>query len=488
MLSYSSEWFRSVLNAMHDMVLVKGPRSQLLWANTAFLKYYGMTEAQLHNFVDAEHSDPDDTLQYVIDDQAVFDSASHLDVPNEMVTDSAGQARSFRTVKSPIFEDGEVIRIVGVCRRNDDTEIAKRTLDHADARAFVAPLRSLTHCFPNPMLMVDVKSRILNHSPLWLEELGHLATQAGEFFDTVYADLPDLVAQLADCLRNREIRELALSLKGPDGEDKHFNFRISPWEFPDATLGGATIIATDISELREKAEALQRANDELMQFSYRASHDLKAPLSTVKGLAKFVIEDIAGNDLAEASENAHQIISTTERLEGTVVSILGLARAELKTDAVEEINLPALVDEICHGLMHLIASANVDIRTDLQAEVVVAQRVRVSQIIENLVSNGIKYRNTDREQCFVRIATRACAGGIEISIEDNGVGIPENAKETMFELFSRFNTEQEGSGLGLSIVEKNVQALLGKTDVTSDANGSTFRVFVPDMSKKRSAS
>lgn len=60
---YSKEWFINVLNGMEDMVLVKGHGSKILWANQSFLNCYGMTNEQLHNLIDSEHSDPDDTLQ-----------------------------------------------------------------------------------------------------------------------------------------------------------------------------------------------------------------------------------------------------------------------------------------------------------------------------------------------------------------------------------------------------------------------------------------
>ena len=109
---YSAEWYQQVLNALRDLVLVKGARSKLLWANKAFLDYYGMTEEDLYQIVDAPHSDPDDTLQYVIDDQKVFDLRDHYNIPSEAVTDALGKVRRFHTIKSPILEEGQVIRTV----------------------------------------------------------------------------------------------------------------------------------------------------------------------------------------------------------------------------------------------------------------------------------------------------------------------------------------------------------------------------------------
>ena len=80
---YSAAWFASALDAMDDLVLVKGPRSRLLWANRAFRDYYGMTNDELHSLIDGEQSDPDDTLQYVRDDRRVFVEQTSIDILSE---------------------------------------------------------------------------------------------------------------------------------------------------------------------------------------------------------------------------------------------------------------------------------------------------------------------------------------------------------------------------------------------------------------------
>ncbi|MEL6349549.1 MAG: PAS domain-containing protein, partial [Myxococcota bacterium] len=108
------------LDSMRDMVLIKGPQSQLLWANRAFLDLYGMTREALRDMVDGPQSDPDDTMQYVRDDALVFQVANHVDVPSESVTDHHGVARLFHTIKSPMRIDGRVVMSVGVSRRHDD--------------------------------------------------------------------------------------------------------------------------------------------------------------------------------------------------------------------------------------------------------------------------------------------------------------------------------------------------------------------------------
>ena len=98
---YSREWFQLVLDSVSEFVLVKGDRSRLLWANAAFRDYYGLSNEQLRELIDSEHSDPDDTLQYVRDDHQVFTSGEQLAV-TEPITRHDGDVAYFSTIKTPI--------------------------------------------------------------------------------------------------------------------------------------------------------------------------------------------------------------------------------------------------------------------------------------------------------------------------------------------------------------------------------------------------
>lgn len=473
------DWYKSILNAMHDMVLVKGAQSRVLWANRAFLNYYGMTETQLRDIVDAEHSDPDDTLQYVIDDQTVFDTGRVLDVRSEAVTDASGNSRDFHTIKSPILEDGCVMQTVGVSRLIDDGLIQRRKVSHADAKNYVAPLKSLTGNFPLPMMMVDTTMRIVNASPLWGSSFGEVELTPNTAFEDAYPDLGAMRALIRNCLAKRHPAETTISSLTPGGAEKTYSVQVSPWSFPDGTFGGATVVATDVTALHEESASLQKANDELVQFSYRASHDLKGPLSTVKGLAEFIVLDIEDGELDEAKDNGRQIQKMMHNLEETVISILALTRADLKEEQTSTVDLSKMLAEICDGLAFQVSASDIAIRVDLQVASLRLEAARLRQILENLISNAIKYRSNERDQSFIQVHSRLTNGAVEISVEDNGLGIPAGARDKVFEMFSRFHTEFEGSGLGLAIVRKHVDALGGSISVDATAHGTIFRLRLP---------
>jgi PAS domain S-box-containing protein len=112
--------YRQILDAIQDMILVKGPQSRIIWANEAFRSYYGMSNEQLQGIIDAPHAEPDYTQQYIIDDATVFNSGEPLNL-EEPVKRYDGLERFFNTLKSPIFdENGQVVMTVGVSRDISD--------------------------------------------------------------------------------------------------------------------------------------------------------------------------------------------------------------------------------------------------------------------------------------------------------------------------------------------------------------------------------
>ena len=233
----SAEWYERVLNSLRDLVLVKGLKSNILWANKAFLTYYGMTPEQLQEKIDGPQSDPDDTLLYIRDDQSVVESGQDLLIESEDVTDLSGKTRSFCTIKSPIFENGRVISTVGISRLIDDEIVPKRSLSHHDSKVFASPLRMLTQGFPIPMCLLDLKMRPLNCSDTWISTFGPLPTQDTENFSDVYPKLSVLRESIRKAMEAEETQKKEISVFSGFAESA-FIMQVRSWKFPDGSLGG----------------------------------------------------------------------------------------------------------------------------------------------------------------------------------------------------------------------------------------------------------
>jgi signal transduction histidine kinase len=239
-----------------------------------------------------------------------------------------------------------------------------------------------------------------------------------------------------------------------------------------------------LEELVEKrTNSLVRANEELAQFAYRASHDLKAPLTSTKGLSRFIVQDIDGGYLKEAKVNASLIATQMEKLEELVISILSLTKADESEENQQEIDFNTIIEDIKQRVNGLIASNKCELICDLDVnQSFVSQKARITQILENLISNAIKYSDEQKDNSFakVKISEHSQTNTIRITVEDNGLGIPKDRQKEVFQMFRRFHPKVSfGSGLGMAIVKKHIDMLGGKIRFDSSPEGTSFNVDLP---------
>lgn len=236
-------------------------------------------------------------------------------------------------------------------------------------------------------------------------------------------------------------------------------------------------------ELLEGRGRLRQANDELAHFSYRASHDLKAPLTTSKQLADLIVEDIDAGDVEEAAANAGKIARQLNRLESLVVAILELSRADLEPEPPADVDVRALLASIQTQQSRALRASRCELRIDVDPGVpshVRAYPKRLAMILENLVHNGIVYHEPNREQRFVTVRFVCTEPGYAIEVSDNGVGIPVARQSEMFHMFKRFHARRApGSGLGLAIVRKHVDHWGGSIHFETSRMGTTFFIELP---------
>lgn len=238
---------------------------------------------------------------------------------------------------------------------------------------------------------------------------------------------------------------------------------------------------TDISALKLSEQVLQEKNEELSQFGYRTSHDLRSPLIAINGLCECILLDIAGGDLTEANINVARIKERSQVLSTLVDDILNLARADLADEEVSAIDTPALLKKL-NAMVHEIA-AEKSVVLDFEYigdETLYSQPTRLTQILYNLVTNSIKYSDSSKSNRFVKIQISNENSGYCIAIEDNGLGIPEKFQSRLFERFQRFHPQAaQGSGLGLSIVKSNLDRLNASIEFSSSDNGTQFKIRLP---------
>jgi signal transduction histidine kinase len=233
--------------------------------------------------------------------------------------------------------------------------------------------------------------------------------------------------------------------------------------------------------VNEKTISLRKANEELSQFAYRTSHDLKSPLSSAKALAQFISLDIDQGDLLEAKSNANKISQQMTKLETLVVDILLLAQADIGSNKQLPIDFDAMVVDMTERLSWLRKDnpCSIDINISL-SRVISSEQIRFSQIIENLISNSLKYYDESKASPYVKLDIFDNDESIFINISDNGIGIPQEYQREVFSMFKRFHpNKSNGSGLGMAIVKKHIDYLNGTITFESSSQGTLFKIIIP---------
>ncbi|MGH1362416.1 MAG: ATP-binding protein [Calditrichia bacterium] len=478
-------WFIAVLNAIDDLILVKGDKSRLKWANKAFLDYYGMTEESIEGIIDGEHSDPDNTIKYVRDDHYVFTTGKTLRI-NEPIINASGATEYFQTIKTPLRENNDAITgTVGVCRLIEDREIIESARkDHKVDKVSMGELQTLIQSIPLPVAMLDVKQRIIAQSQKWqnIFQRSDKSLISEEYSQTCNFFLP--LAKELDVAINRghPISKEAIPITLNSDERLIFNVQIQPWRIGGGDIGGVIVLLYDITRLKLNEQRLTIANDELAQFNYRVSHDLLAPLRSMKGLVNICETSLDEGNYKLAQKMVGQVTENIDKLSTLIQDMLNLARSDVMKVQKESVHLKDIIQNILSMHGHAIRSNQISVEIlipenfELQLE-----KVRVLQILENLVANAIKFFDPECKDRIIKIRASKENNVLTTNVIDNGIGVPSTLKDSIFEIFERGSSKHSGSGLGLYIVKKHLLKLNGSIRLIQDDQGfaTNFEVVIP---------
>lgn len=255
----------------------------------------------------------------------------------------------------------------------------------------------------------------------------------------------------------------------------------------DPAIRGVVSNIRDITDRMEKEEALRasheelrKKNEELDRFVYSVSHDLRAPLTSILGLTELSRMETS---LDEVHMHVEMIQSSVHKLDAFIRDILDYSknsRLELMVDAID---FKAMLEGITDNLRFI----NADTRP-VEITYVVSEgppfysdRYRLGVVLNNLISNAIKYSNPQQLHPYVRIRVAFREGAADILVEDNGIGVAPEFQEKIFAMFFRASSASVGSGLGLYIVRETLAKLGGSISVESAPGvGTSFRLEIPD--------
>lgn len=230
-----------------------------------------------------------------------------------------------------------------------------------------------------------------------------------------------------------------------------------------------------------KAEAtFMQTHEELEQFAYRTSHDLRSPLLSIGMLSDCIIDDMGAGDIVEAAKNVLKIKALTSKLQNLVEDILILTKTNLPSEPLTVFDFNAVITAIMERLEKQISDNKIKFHLDFSHKTpLVTQKTRLTQVLDNLISNAVKYYDKNKIGRIIYIRTKS-DNGFQIDIEDNGIGIPKDRQPEMFGIFKRFhNDEIPGSGLGLYITKKHLDKMNAQITFESSNQGTSFHIKLP---------
>jgi signal transduction histidine kinase len=232
--------------------------------------------------------------------------------------------------------------------------------------------------------------------------------------------------------------------------------------------------------LQQAMVMLQQKNNELEQFAYVASHDLKEPLRMVISFMGLLKEQYGPELDEKANTYIGYALDGGKRMQKMIADLLELSRTAHHNAVKEWVNLGVILVEVKQNIFQLIEESKAEIIIKADLPLLAVYRVDITRLLQNLLSNAIKFRKKETNP-VIHFDTTEKEEGWLFSIQDNGIGIKKEKFEKIFEIFTRLHSQEtyEGTGIGLAVCKKVVEHHGGKIWVESEeGNGSTFHFII----------
>ncbi|MGC4089209.1 MAG: PAS domain-containing protein [Polyangiaceae bacterium] len=496
--------YRQILDAIADMVLVKGAGSHILWANQAFCDYYGMSNEELREIIDAPFNPHTNTAQYVRDDLHVFSTGQVLDIAEEPVTRHDGLIQIFNTIKSPVKDARGSVRLtVGVSRNITERKRVKEDLaryrEHLERlvdertrelKSLSDRLQIILASLVEGIVAVDAQGRVQLTNPRAdallgipsVESLGKPLRQLLQLHSEPEAGGSSEPIAFERVLA--AVRPLLGIFEAPNGEQTVLSVTCSPLLSADEALIGSVVVLRDVS-LEREVEVQRLRQQKLESLGVLAggiAHDFNNILMGILGslaVARLRIsskEDVGG--MLEQAEHA------CLRARTLTTQLLTFAKGGLPVKRI------LILDTVARESAELAlrgSNARLQFTSSQVLPPIEGDEGQLGQVISNLVLNaqqampegGQVLLDLDGVDLVEDGSTPLDPGRyVRIVVEDSGVGIDPRHLSRIFNPY--FTTKPSGNGLGLASVHSIIQRHGGHVRVESSlGRGTRFTLYLP---------
>lgn len=238
-------------------------------------------------------------------------------------------------------------------------------------------------------------------------------------------------------------------------------------------------------ELRITNDELSAANQELEQFTSIVSHDLQEPVRTIKSFLQLIEMKLNDGQINDLKTYIGKSINAANRMRELIQNLLQYSQLGKVEVVKEKVNVKELLSEATQNLKTAIEKSKAKITINTDVDAIEGDRVQLVQLIQNLLSNALKFTNEDHPQ--IKIESFRENGHVKFAVSDNGIGIAQNDLNKIFEIFRRLNTKREypGTGIGLAICKKIVDRHGGRIWPESTPGAGTTFYFTLNEEKER---
>lgn len=363
-------------------------------------------------------------------------------------------------------------------------------VDISERMGLESAFRGLFDASPYGLLIVDDSGNIALANRVLADILGHTASALeGRPLDVL---LPERYrgghgTLMAGYRKTGEARMMGsgrdLTALHVDGTELPVEIGLSRvrWQRRMMTLA----VVSDISVRKRLELELRQANENLQEFSYVASHDLRSPLRGISDLVEWIQGDLGEQAPTEVARNLGRVALRIQRMERLIDDLLNYARAGRVATEFTAVDLGALV----RGILEIQPlPADFSVEMDLVVPVFAATRTPLETVLRNLLSNAVRHH--DRSNGRITVAAGVDGNFCRISVSDDGPGVPASSRERIFKLFQTLTaSERAGSGIGLAVTKRLVEVHGGRIEVVSplsDGRGACFRLWWPRFPRRTS--
>jgi PAS domain S-box-containing protein len=480
-LQRQKDFLRLIIDSTPNLIFVKDQNGKFLLANKATATFYGMETEQMEGHFDTEQNfNAEELAEFKEQDEEVLKAGHEVQFPEQsFLNPDTDEVVWVQTVKKPIPSiTGDEINILGV-----GTDITAIKEAKEDLKLSEQLYREIARNLPKAAMFIFDKELkfLLAEGPL----VGIISKKKNEIegktvFETIRESERD---------RAEKIYRGILAGESSESEQEFFGRQLKVYHIPIRNDAGKVIygmvMVFDISDLKQvqtelekRATLLQRSNEELERFAYVASHDLQGPLRTIASYLQLLEMRYKNKLDDEALEFIDFSVTGAKRMQTLILDLLNYSRISSAPKPFVKTNTTSLVKDVVKGLESSVKNSMAEIIINKLPEIV-AEPNQLYQLFQNLIDNGLKF--VKDKAPVITISCTEHEHEYEFTVADNGIGIKQEFKEKVFQIFQRLHavTDYPGTGVGLAICKKIVLLHGGRIWFNSEPDkGTTFHFTI----------